>query len=65
MPEGRPTGRRAGLRAQVPEPATATVTQLLDLVGSIAPATEHHSDGATETDRLLILVIDIDGVRRR
>ncbi|MDV5145771.1 TetR/AcrR family transcriptional regulator [Streptomyces sp. SBC-4] len=40
-----------------------TVTQLLKLVGAIALATEHDSDGAAETDRLLTLVLD--GVRRR
>lgn len=40
-----------------------TITQLLKLVGAIALATEHDSDGAAETDRLLTLVLD--GVRRR
>lgn len=39
-----------------------TITQLLKLVGAIALATEHDSDGAAETDRLLTLVID--GVRQ-
>lgn len=40
-----------------------TITQLLKLVGAIALATEHDSDGVAETDRLLALVID--GVRPR
>ncbi|MFE9848564.1 TetR/AcrR family transcriptional regulator [Streptomyces sp. NPDC005576] len=39
-----------------------TIAQLLKLVGAIALATEHDSDGAAETDRLLTLVID--GVRQ-
>ncbi len=39
-----------------------TITQLLKLVGAIALTTEHDSDGAAETDRLLTLVID--GVRQ-
>ncbi|WP_329623366.1 TetR/AcrR family transcriptional regulator [Streptomyces sp. NBC_01255] len=40
-----------------------TITRLLKLVGAIALATEHDSDGAAETDRLLTLVLD--GVRQR
>ncbi|MFI9586994.1 TetR/AcrR family transcriptional regulator [Streptomyces sp. NPDC052236] len=35
-----------------------TITHLLKLVGAIALATEHDSDGAAETERLLTLVID-------
>lgn len=35
-----------------------TITQLLKLVGAIALATEHNSDGAAEAERLLTLVID-------